>query len=376
MALRGPNDQSVYTQSQGTPIISARWLTTIPGFRTSNHTFGPSALAAARQEAARTRGIVVSVVAEGDPFNRFQYFAIVDPAKMPGRNGAGGGGGGSGSKQTGPGAVAANALTKQFTGGGQGVDIGVGQARGIASPVQGSYQGINFAAADTKNPPGKATDAINVDGLDIDGAVGPRFGLVQAVPRRFESLTGATGAIVGNYRGRSLNMLSQAFWVSNVPTGIVTYDTSTIGAAGSNYTRTISKQMRTGHNVQFPIDSVKPETRLISTSGGSVNFSVAMPSRYRKSVANGVVESVDQLVVRRSPTGFPRDIDGREYTSHQASMVIGIATVALKDNTAWDGTSVSVNEAGLTAGTTRFYTAWGRSKRGLTEPTYFSVVVA
>ncbi len=301
-----------------------------------------------------------------------QYYVLL----RSGWRGTGASGGGSGSRQTGAGAVAANALTKQYTGGGPGTDIGVGQARGVASPVQGSYQGINFSAADTKNPPGKATDAINVDGLDIDGAVGPRFGLVQSTPRRFESLTGSTGAIVGNYRGRSLNMLSQAFWVSNVPTGIVTYDTSVIGAAGSNYTRTISKQMRTGHNVQLPIENAKPEIRLASNAGGTVSFSVTMADRYRANASNGVIASVDQLVVRSSPITFPRDLDGREYTSHQASMVVGIANAAPVNNQAWTGTSTVVTEVGLTAGTTRYYTAWGRNKRSLTEPTYFSVVVA
>lgn len=298
------------------------------------------------------------------------------------RSGWRGGGstqGGAGTNQTtGPGAVAANALTKQFTGNARGVEVGTGQQRGVASPVQGGYMGINFTAADTKNPPGKATDALNVDGLDIDGAVGPRFGLVQSTPRRFESLTGSGGAITGNHRGRSINMLSPAFWVSNVPTGVVTYDTSVIGASGSNYTKTISRQMRTSHNTQFPIDSVRPEVRLQTNAAGVVQFSVAMPSRYRKSVANGVVESVDQLIVRRSTITFPRDRDGREYTSHAASMVIGVASVALKNYVSTDGTSVVVSESGLTAGTTRFYTAWYTNKRpgGVTEPAYFSVLVA
>lgn len=304
--------------------------------------------------------------------NDVQYYVLL----RSGWRGTGASGGGSGSRQTGAGAVAANALTKQYTGGGPGTDIGVGQARGVASPVQGSYQGINFSAADTKNPPGKATDAINVDGLDVDGAVGPRFGLVQSTPRRFESLTGSTGAIVGNYRGRSLNMLSQAFWVSNVPTGIVTYDTSVIGAAGPNYTRTISKQMRTGHNVQFPLENTKPELTALGSGGGAAIFTVRMPEKFRVNVANGVIASVEQLIVRRSSITFPRDVDGREYTSHQASMVIGVANVAINNNTAWDGTSLSVTDLGLTVGSRQYYTAWGRNKRGLTEPTYFSVVIA
>ena len=289
---------------------------------------------------------------------------------------SGGGSTGSGGGPSGPGAVAANALIKAFTGGGDGVNIGTGDAKAIASPVQGQFTGVHFAVADTKVPAGKSPDAENVDGVTIGGVLSPRPGLIQSTPRRYDSVTGA-GPVIGTaYFGRSVNMLSQAFWQSAVPTAVLTYDKSSLGTTVASATRTVSKQVRPAWNPQLPIEAVPPTIRHLTNAAGVVQFVVSMPARYRKTTAQGVVASVDQLVVRRAVIGYPLDRDGQEYTSNAASMVMGVTSIALKNYVATDGSSVTVSESGLAAGTTRWYTAWYTNKFGVTPPATFKVTVA
>lgn len=287
------------------------------------------------------------------------------------------GGQSSASSGAGGGATpAGNALQKQYTGGGEGVDVGVGQQRSVTSQIQGAFLGMTLNVADTKVPPGKSPDCLNVDGLAIDGAVGPRFGLIQATPRRYEFEDPSVFSLTTAFKGRSINVLSQAFWQSGVPTAIITYDKSLIGAVGASYTRTISRPQRTGWNPQFPIDRVAPQIRFITGSGGSLNFSVAMPERFRRNVANGVVASVDEIVVRVSTISFPRDIDGREYASSAASQITGQATALVSTaGQAFNGSSTTFNQSGLTPSQVRFYTVWAKSKEHITEPAYFRYTV-
>ena len=364
MGLRGPNDQSAYTQSQGTPIISSRELSR-PGFRRSNTTYGPSALAAARRDAAANRGIVVTVVGENDPFNRFQYFAIVDPAMMPGSNGGSGAGKSGGGVNSGGGA---NAMQKQFTGGGQGIGLGATDNKNVAAVIEGSFTGMNLAAADTKLPQGKSPDCLNVDGMAVDGAVGPRPGMIMLYPRRYQSLTGTGGAIATNRKGRSLNFLSSAFWQSGQVTAVCTYDTTSIGATGSSVTQTITKAVYPAWNPQHPIEDVKPELTLNSSTTTLTSFRVIMPTRFRRT--GNIEKSVNQIIVRASDITYPRDRDGREAFSNVA------AGSSLRSAVAWDGTSLTIAELGLTTGTTRYYTVWGLNIEGVTQPARLKVTVA
>lgn len=284
------------------------------------------------------------------------------------QSGAQGGGGQVNSGGT------ANALQKQSAGGGDGLGLGATDNKRAAAVIEGSFTGINLSAADTKLPIGKSPDAFNVEAGEIDGTVGPRPGLVMLYPRRYNSLTGTGGAIAATRKGRSLNFLSPTMWQSGQVTMVCTYDTTSIGGTGSSVTQTISKAAYPAWHPQHSVDSVKPLITLISNAAGIVQFTVAMPVRFRKNVANGssqVQPSVDQLVVRSSAITYPRDRDGREAFS-----TVATGSTALKNYTAADGTSTTVAESGLTAGTARYYAAWYINKEGVSEPARFSVTVA
>lgn len=282
------------------------------------------------------------------------------------RSSAGAGSGAGGNVNSGGGA---NAMQKTYTGGGPGLGLGASDNKSAAAVIEGAFTGINLAAADTKLPVGKSPDAQNVDSMGVDGTVGPRPGMIMLYPRRYNSLTGTGGPIATSRKGRSLNFLSSAFWQSGQATAVCTYDTTSIGATGASVTQTISKAMYPAWNPQHPIGGVKPLISLISNAGGVVQFSVAMPLRFR--AGGNVLESVNQLVVRWSPITYPRDRDGKENFS-----TVAAGSVALKDYTTWTGTSTTVAQSGQSTGATRYYSAWGVNREGVTEMVRLFVRIA
>lgn len=296
-----------------------------------------------------------------------QQIIILDSGWRGSTSGGGTSGGGSAN-------AAANAMAKQFTGGGQGLGLGATENRSFQAAIEGAFTGLNLAAADYKLPAGKSPDALNVDGIAVDGSVGPRPGLVLVFPRRYDSIVGTGGPTGATYKGRSVNMLSPSFWQSGYATGVVTYDKGSLTIAST--ASTMQTQFRHSYpawNPQFPIDGTKPRLT-ISAAGGTVTVGIAMPERFRaRTVASqgNLLASVDRLVVRVSTITYPSDRDGSEAFS-----LVAAGSTVLRDYTTWDGTSTTVTEAGQTVGQTRFYTVWGVNKEGVTKPARISVVVA
>lgn len=297
-----------------------------------------------------------------------QQIIILDSGWRGATSGGGTSGGGSAN-------AAANAMSKQSTGGGPGVGLGATENRSFQAAIEGAFTGLNLAAADYKLPAGKSPDALNVDGIAVDGSVGPRPGLVLVFPRRYDSIVGTGGPTGATYKGRSVNMLSPSFWQSGYATGVVTYDKGSLTIAST--ASTMQTQFRHSYpawNPQFPITGTKPEIRLISNAAGVVQFSVAMPNRFRaRTVASqgNALASVDQLVVRYSRIAYPMDRDGKEAFSLTVA-----GSTAIKDYVAWTGTSNTVAHSGVSTGVTMYYTAWGINKEGVTKPARFSVTFA
>ncbi|MBK8583444.1 MAG: hypothetical protein IPL86_17010 [Flavobacteriales bacterium] len=183
---------------------------------------------------------------------------------------------------------------------------------------------------------------------------------------------GGWSGVSSSRKGRSINALPEGFRNAGRATLVLGYDNSSDlggGIASAGTTELRAQAVDTTYNAQRNIARVKPVIAPVSNASGVVTFRATMPQAYRKETGNdeGIVASVDQLVVVASKNGFCLDrdlLDKLEGVRH------------VKDYTSWDGNTVSIVDSGLDAGDVWFYSVWAVNKREVSLGAFYSVEVA
>lgn len=265
----------------------------------------------------------------------------------------------------GPQAGAATQSAKALTGGGIGFKQGRIEEGLVATRLDDEYMGLDTLTAPEKVAPGYSPDAPGFDQAAKLGSRCKRHGVAKMTMDR-DSVTLSSSAIGAGYRGLSLGVMPSS---GNLPDQMVlAFADNSIGSTRSSLQTAlllVTNNIRWGRPVNLR-GWPGPKITLSQQTGPLLRVTVDYTNVFDATTQAGMrANSVVQIVIRYSTTGFPRDIDGQD----EDRVTAGFTSIALADRTAWTGASANYDTGVLALG--KYYvTVWAISREGVSNPSF------
>jgi hypothetical protein len=288
-----------------------------------------------------------------------------------------GGGTGSGARSGGAGGqalAAVQANLPQYTGGGQGFQIGAQSTSVLVPPRQDDWKGLDSYNPDNKITGDYSPRSINFDGFARIGSRCVRRGVAKCTDDLRTVRTGGGAVLNSDYRGLSLvpvhasrgdvgDQIILCYHDKDVEIG------SAPGAnvATSYHLCTIGPHWGKTRNMS---GMPGPSFALSDQTGGVMRVTVDYVG-FSSAIAGLKKQSITAISIRYNgpysgaTPRFPQDIDGND----------GTGSVSFKDRFAWIGTNTSYDTSALTLGK-YWVTCWAIGIEGISEPTFASLTLA
>lgn len=281
------------------------------------------------------------------------------------------GSGGAGGPSMGAQAGAATQSQAPLTGGGAGFHMGPIAQNLTMLRSDNEFMGLETLTPSEKLPEGYSPDAPGIDQISKIGSRCKRHGMAKMTMDR-DSVTLSSSAIGAGYRGLSLCVIPSSG--NNADQQVIAFADNSIGSTRTSLQTAlllVTNQPRWGQPVNLK-DWPGPLLTLTQQSGPVLRVTAAYTNVFDASTQAGMrANSVVQIVIRYSTTGYPRDIDGKDIDRDGS----GFTTTAIADRTAWTGGSTNFDSATLTATGKYWVTAWAISREGVSDPSYATLTI-